>query len=175
MGFRWESNMFTKSFQLGRTQMSSCLPNTRQQLKCPCSHINLPAVVCFWAPSCLKFESLTSSTQLKGPQEFLFTFGCSAPPHLGLSVLGLYLLIPAALTPPNVAHCPLSPSIYYVLLSSAPVLLSLVALYYQFQLSQQRQTLTFDSLACLFTICTWALHLCTLQSVKYPYWRGKDK
>lgn len=97
------------------------------------------------------------------------------PPHLGLSVLGLYLLIPAALTPPNVAHCPLSPSIYYVLLSSAPVLLSLVALYYQFQLSQQRQTLTFDSLACLFTICTWALHLCTLQSVKYPYWRGKDK
>lgn len=85
-------------------------------------------------------------------------------PH-SLSVLGLYLLIAAALIAPNFDHCPLSSSVIFCS-SSEPGHPSVLALDYQFQLSQQPQTLTFDSSTHLFTI------LCSssAKSETYPPW-----
>lgn len=72
---------------------------------------------------CLLLSTLVSQvgafeiqSSAKGAQEFLLIFWCSVPPPPGLLVLGLYLLIPVALTASNFDHWPLSPSIYYVLL-----------------------------------------------------------
>lgn len=142
--------MFTKSFQLGRIQMSSCLPNTRQQLKCLCSLFSFPAAVCFRAPWVSQVGAFEIQYSAKGSAEVSTCILVLPSPH-GLSVLGLYLLIAAALIVPNFDHCPLSSSMIFCL-SSAPGHPSVLALDYQFQLSQQPQTLTFDSSTHLFTI-----------------------
>lgn len=144
-------------------QDSNVILSPQHQAAAEMSLLTFQLSSCCLLPSSLGVSSW-SLWLTKGSTEVSACILVLPTPH-SLSVLGLYLLIAAALIAPNFDHCPLSSSVIFCS-SSEPGHPSVLALDYQFQLSQQPQTLTFDSSTHLFTI------LCSssAKSETYPPW-----